>query len=255
MAETFDLFDTLPLELQGMVAVEALRRPGVNYIKVTQGMDESGLWMAWLRPFPSKSDASSYLLADRLYNDVGIVFKKAIRAATKDQKSFLTLHVGNITRTHVGITFKMNSDTELIFLDFGRGLSPDTNPQIRWYQYDDPSRGNLGALRHTFAPLQKVAVEYRLSWKSCVGWKVTTPFQCWCADPERHHHQIFKMCPRELVFVFNSFPNLKEFFFVVRKSSGKGKTPDRPLQTAGSSKQGTCGSTFLLIPQTRRLAN
>jgi len=236
MAGPTEVFGKLPVELQGMIAVEALRRPGINYITVIRDASRSRRWFARLQALPKKFDTSSFRLFDKLTRELDLpVMQKAIIAATKDQEH-IVINEGTKTREKA-LVFAMDMDTELVLLDFARGKSSGRIP-FRWYEYDDQTRARLSTLKSTFRPFRKVAVEYRNSWKSCVGWKVSTPFQCWCPQPERDDHQSFKLCPRELANMLCCFENLEEFFLVITQPPGKVKTPGMPSRNTGVGHRG-----------------
>ena len=215
-------FNKMPAELQGMVAIEALRRPGVNWVRVARDTD-SGRWLARLQPLPANRDDSSFRLFGRLTRDVGSgVIRRAILAASKDNQTDVKLQVRQTDRQKKGIRFSMDMDTELVFLDFGRGQGgPEAH--FRWYEASDPSRANIQRLGNVFSPFKKAAVEYRNSWTSCVGWKASTPFQCWCADPHRTYHKKFKLCPQEVFNMLECFQNLEDFYVVVTKPAQNGR--------------------------------
>ncbi|KAJ4398225.1 hypothetical protein N0V85_006340 [Neurospora sp. IMI 360204] len=205
------LFSRLPAEIQIMIFHEALRKPQIHFVKVTQDqsprfMDNDRLWSVILKPRDKSADTSGY----RLFDNIQDVALFSPIAAEVIRKNILKLHRLPISKNG---SWMIDAATDLVVLEF----DPDkSGSRVRlWHPRNRGYYSNLDvtAIRQQLEGIRKVAVVYGENQQPDAG-SSESLFKC------LHHHQrkhsSRKFCPEELLGLIYQLSHIEAVYFILK---------------------------------------
>lgn len=233
-------FSKFPAEIQHMIWIEAIQKPACHTFKFVKRTARDiraplGVWEMELHVHQENLDTSAYrqwktMLFKPQYKisrHSEPKIKVHARSATSKlanasfqagfRRAMIDFQVLDVYASYRGGRVEkaaIDAATDLTILEFERGVNA---PALHWFEHST-KRLLIGKLRDQLRHLKRVAVHYKRSHSNSTS---RGPFQCYCPSGADLDCGSYKACPVEQACFLDSFPNLKEFYYVVEVTKKK----------------------------------
>lgn len=202
----FTLFTRLPMEIQQMIFMEAMRKPAVHFTEIKHHVHEPGKWTLSMHPVNGSGDTSMYRKLRRL-GSVCPAAARAVHYGTQDKHrlpfSARGLKSAGVDTRH-DLVHVMLRSSNIGISNFGP-----------WYPASFGASNSIldvARTRHMLRGISNISLKIDVD---------TLPYTCFSqAAPFRsllriQEHRLFCMCPEELSGFLDLFPDLRTVYWLL----------------------------------------
>ncbi|KAK1830147.1 hypothetical protein QBC39DRAFT_232393, partial [Podospora conica] len=202
----FPLFTSLPAEIQQRIFMEAMRKPGVDYVEIKRH-DNVGTWTITMHPIGGSSDKSSYRKIRGLAS-VCPAAARAVKIGTEGKRRlpFSGLKSAGVDTRHDLVVVYLKSATHW--------LRPSMSSFGPWHPWSfsayRESVLDVASARTKLRGIANVGLRYDVGgWTGCM--RTDAPFRSLL---NRDDHKVFPMCPEEVSGFLDLFPDLERVYLI-----------------------------------------